>query len=94
MRVRAGGLVLLGILAALARLLIQDWSTWFWAVTAIASAELLFIAAWDLAAAFDRNLRPLVTDQDPDDQWPPLAHAALVPFFLILGVLVDHFRVH
>jgi hypothetical protein len=88
------GLAVLAVLAAGARLLIQDWLTWFWALTAIAFAELLLIAAWDLAAAFDRNLPHLVTDQDPDDRWPPWAHAVLVPSFLVLGVLVDHLWVH
>jgi len=90
--VLGAGLLLLVLLSALARLAIQDWFTWFWAVTVIASAELLFIAGWDLAAQLDRRLPPLVTDQD--EGWSPWAHAVMVPFFLGAGVLVDHFLVH
>jgi hypothetical protein len=91
-RVLGAGLAVLAVLAAAARLLIQDWQVWFWAVTVIASAELLFTAGWDLAAEFNRKLRRLVTDQD--DRWPPWAHAVLVPLFLVLGLLADHLWVH
>jgi hypothetical protein len=90
----AAGLAVLAILGAGARLLIQDWLTWFWALVALASAGLLFIAAWDLAALYDPDLRPLVTDKEAEDRWPAWAHALIVPLFLVLGLWVDHLWVH
>jgi hypothetical protein len=71
---------------------ISDWFIWFWAMTAIAAAELLFIATWDLLADLTGWLPHLVMDQAIS--WPPWAHAVLIPAFLVAGIVVDHFWVH
>ncbi len=69
-------------------------TVWFWTILALAALELCAIAAWDWAADRWHRLPHLVTDQDPDDEWPAWAHAIFVPVFLGAGMLVDHLWVH